>query len=42
MLYAVNIIRLDIVKIASKLFEFLHNPLPIHNIFVIKAIAYLY
>ncbi len=42
MLYAANITRLDIVKTASKLFEFLYNPLPIYDAAAIRAIVYLY
>ena len=42
MLYTANIIRADMAKIASKLSKFSHNPLPIHNASVIRAIAYLY
>ena len=42
MLYIANIIRLDVIKIVSKLFEFLYNPLLIYNAVVTKAIAYFY
>src|SRR6266699_2179297 len=42
MLYTANITRLDIVKTASKFFEFLYNLSPIYDIAAIRAIVYLY
>ena len=42
MLYAANITQLNIIKTASKLLEFLQNPLPIYNTAATKAITYFY
>src|SRR6266567_441911 len=42
MLYIANITRPDTAKTASKLSKFSHNPSPIHDAAVTKAIVYLY
>jgi len=41
MLYIANITYLDIARTASKLLEFLQNPLLIHDVAATRAIAYL-